>query len=426
MHDQKGQKQSRILILLGIGMVVGVSIVTLFPIERLIQSSVALAADRSQKEGKPGSLGVFEDFAQGQAFLNEQKYEKAIKAFNQAESNGVTLYELYLFRGAAYHEIGQFQNAKRDAEKAIELQPARMLGYELLAGVAVSSSSLEDAIKILTNALTKVEGIEKAQLMKTRGRFLLNGERQKDAIRDLTHAIDMGDTSAATYYLRGDAHKELGRYELAIQDYSEALAIQPTHHSSLRSRGWTYGCIGEYEKGLSDLNQLLASSPEDLWARQRRGWVRLELDDKQGALADLSYALAAGSKNPWTFLNAAAAYSLQENMAKALEVNAQGLALKDPEAEYMLQFQRGLLLLISGQGGEAEKFYKKAELSALKSHDPLELQEAIADLKEEMHLHSHIASIAEPILKELEHTLAKTKAPHKPRPNQCQRLKKRK
>ena len=37
----------------------------------------------------------------------------------------MTLYELFVFRGTAYHELRQFQNAKRDAEKAIELQPTR-------------------------------------------------------------------------------------------------------------------------------------------------------------------------------------------------------------------------------------------------------------------------------------------------------------
>lgn len=421
MHDRKWQEQYKTVMLTAVGMVVYFVVGELASSNQPVKLSAAMAAD--------GSLGThsvesdpLEYFKQGQAYSNERKYEQAIDAFNQAELRGARIYELFVFRGYAYHEIRQFQNAKRDAEKAIMFQPAKMLGYELLAGVELAISSFDDAIKILTNGLTKVEGIEKAKLIKARGRFFLNRGRQEDAIRDLTRAMQMGDDSAVTYYLRGDAYSELAQYEQALRDYSEALTVQPTHDASRRSRGWVYGCIGEHAKSLADLDQLITRSPEDLLARRMRGWVRLGSGDRQGALADLSYALASGSKDPWTFLNAAAAYSLQENMAKALEVNAQGLILNDPDSEYALQFQRGLLLLITGHDTEARTFYKKAGASALKKQDPLELKEAMADLRKELYVHPHMASSAEPILQELERVLAKTKVPHKPRRNQCQQL----
>lgn len=149
------------------------------------------------------------------------------------------------------------------------------------------------------------------------------------------------------------------------------------------------------------------------------------MGDKEGGLADLRYALEAGSQDPWTFLTAAGAYFVHGNTAKALAVNGQGLALKDPDSEHVFQFQRGILLLDSGRGEEAAKFIKKAATSALKKQDLLTLQEAIADLKQEMQYRPHLASVADPILKELERTLAETKAAHKPRMNQCQRLIKR-
>ena len=133
MRDLDRQKQSRTVIIAVIGMAVGLSVVDLLS-DRQLMSSVTLAADRSHREESLVSDSV-EDFKQGQVYLNQKKYEQSIEAFNKAESKGLTLYELFVFRGTAYHELRQFQNAKRDAEKAIELQPTRMLGYELLAGV---------------------------------------------------------------------------------------------------------------------------------------------------------------------------------------------------------------------------------------------------------------------------------------------------
>lgn len=423
MRDLDRQKQSRTVIIAVIGMAVGLSVVDLLS-DRQLMSSVTLAADRSHREESLVSDSV-EDFKQGQVYLNQKKYEQSIEAFNKAESKGLTLYELFVFRGTAYHELRQFQNAKRDAEKAIELQPTRMLGYELLAGVHYAMGHADETINVATNGLAKVEGIEKAKLQRERGILLLMLGRTEDSIKDFIRAEELGETSELLYYNRGRAYSELGRYDLALQDFSKAHTIAPEYDKALRARGWVYDCVGELEKSLADFNQLLAKAPKDLLTRRLRGWVRIRIGDKEGALADLRYALEAGSRDPWTFLNAAAAYSLHENMAKALEVNGQGLALKDPDSEYVFQFQRGLFLLLSGHGKEAEKFYKKAATLALKKQDLLALQEAIADLKQEIQYRPHLASVADPILKELERTLATTKAPHKPRMNQCQRLIKR-
>jgi tetratricopeptide (TPR) repeat protein len=419
-----GQMQSNTLIIVISGITVCSSAFGAPNSDRHTVPLAAEAVERPQGAGYPESE-AFEDFKQGQAYANQKKYEKAIEAFNKAESKGLKLYELFVFRGFAYHENKQYQKAKRDAEQAIELEPARMLAYELQAGVHYAMGNSAEAIKEFTNGLTKVAGAERAKLQKARGIFLLKLGRREDAVSDLSHAVTLGDASAALYHYRGRAYSELGRYELAIQDYSEALKIEPGHDRSLRDRGWVYGCIGEFEKSVVDFNQLLEKSPKDVLTHGMRGYVRLEAGDRKGGLADLVYALEHGSKDPWTFLNAANAYYHHENMTKALEVNGHGLAIRDADIEYVLQFQRGLFLLVTGQNNEAAKFYKKAETGAFKKPDPLELQEAIADLNEAMHFHPQIADAAHAILKGLESTLSQTKAPSELRSSQCQRLRNR-
>jgi tetratricopeptide (TPR) repeat protein len=417
------QMQFKALIMIILGIAVCSSVFGASNSDRRTVPSAAEAA-RSQGGGYPKSDG-FEEFKQGQAYGNQQQYEKAIEAFNKAESKGLKLYELFVFRGYAYHETKQYQKAISDASKAIELEAARMLAYELRAGVHYTMGNADEAIKELTNGLTKVEGAEKAKLQKARGITFLMLGRREDAISDLSQAIALGHASAVLYYNRGRAYKELGRYELALQDFSEALKLEPGHNRSLGDRGWVYACIGELEKGVEDLNQLLAKSSEDVLAHGMRGWVRLEIGDVEGGLADLVYALEHGSNDPMVFLNAASAYYLKDNMTKALKVNGQGLAIKDSDRESVLQFQRGIFLLVSGQKKEAARFYKKAKTAAFKRSERIEMQEAIADLKEAIQLHPHIADAAVAILKELEKTLSQTQASRQPRPEQCQRLRSR-
>jgi tetratricopeptide (TPR) repeat protein len=428
MPNRGSQIQSRVVVITIAGMAAYLSVVDLCNWNRHFMSSVALAADRSEGSRSPES-DPFEDFKQGQAFANQEKYEKAIEAFNSAQKKGLTLYELFVFRGFAYHESKQLQNAKTDAEKAIKLQPTRMLGYELLAGVHYAMGQAEETIKVATNGLAKVNGIEKAKLHKARGILFLKLGRREEAIRDLTQAAKLGHAPAVLYHSRGRAYSELGQYERALQDYAKALTMAPDDNKTLQDRGWIYSCVGEFDKALADFDHILAMDQEDVLAHRMRGWTRLDSGDVEGALADLNYAVAHGSQDLWTFLGAADGYYLQGNMTKALEVNEQGLALtnadKDADARYRLQFQRGLFLLVRGREEEAMRFYKEAEAAAIKQPDPLTLKEAIADIREAIQVHPQIAKAADSLLKELERALAETKAPHKPRPNQCQRLKKR-
>lgn len=381
-------------------------------------------AVRVQSGGKSSPDG-FEEFKQGQAHGNRGEFEKAIEAFNLAQSKGLTLYELFVFRGFAYHETKDYQRAKNDAERAIALQPGKALGYELQAGVHYALGDAEGAIKALTEGIKRAQGEDKAKLHKARGMLSLKLGRQEDAISDLSRAAALGQETALLYYNRGRAYTELGRYEPAIQDFSKALTIDPGHDRSLRDRGWVYGCIGQFEKGVEDFNKLLVKSPGNVLAYAMRGWARLEAGDVDGGLGDLVYAVEHGDKNPLTFANAASAYYLKGDVKKALEMNGQGLALKDLESASALQFQRGLLLLVSGQEKDAQELYRKAKTGALKRSERIQLQEAIADLKEAIKFHPHIAASAESILEGLHNALGKTSESRGAASKQCQQLRSR-
>ncbi|MBX3300851.1 MAG: tetratricopeptide repeat protein [Nitrospira sp.] len=428
MLNRRRQMQFRVVIITIVGIAAWLPSGDLSNRARPFMSSVALAGDRSYGMQSTKS-DAFADFKQGQAYANQKQYEKAVEAFTTAEHKGLVLYELFVFRGFAYHELNQLQKAQEDAEKAIALQPTRILGYELLAAVHYAMNHPNDTIEVVTRGLARVEGLEKAKLQKTRGILFLKLGRQEEAIRDLTQAEALGHAPAVLYHSRGRAYSELGQYEFALRDYSESLTIKPSDNLALRDRGWVYGCIGEFDKALTDFDHILAMDQEDVLVHSMRGWTRLNTGDVEGALADLNYAVAHGDQDPWTFLGAADGYYLQGNMTKALEVNEQGLALKnadkDADARYRLQFQRGLFLLVKGREEEALRFYKEAEVAASKQPDPLTLKEAIADIRGAIHVHPQIAKAADSLLKELERTLAETKPPHKPRPNQCQRLSKR-
>lgn len=371
-------------------------------------------------------------FKQGVTYANQKEYEKAIEAFKKAESKDFKPYELFIFRGLAYHQIKKYKEAENDASRAIEMQPANSMGYQLRSTIYESTgnrkratANWEQAIRELSQRIAAVPNGGDGKLYKERGILYLEIGRREEALSDLSHALRLGNAAPLVYYKRGLAYSELGRYREAIQDFSEALQLDHSHNRSLRDRGWVYGCLGEFDKSVQDFDQLISQTPEDVLVHGMRGWVRLEAGDVDGGLSDLAYALEHGDKNPWTYLNIASAYYLKGNIAKAIESNAQGLALNDPQSEGALLFEKGFLLLAAGKGKEAKVSYDRARKLALKNSDRLQLQEAIADLQEPVTFHKEIKGQVRQILRELEKTLSMTKASKELIPTQCQQLRTR-
>lgn len=365
------------------------------------------------------------DFNQGLSYGRHEEYEQAVNAFNKAEAEGFKAFELFLFRGQAYHEIKRYVEAEADASRAVALQPMNGYAYQLRAAIYQSTERWEDAIKDLSTGVTIASKELAAKLYQARGIINLRLARRKEALDDLSQALSLGNATPVVYYKRGRTYTELSRYSEAIQDFSEALKRQQNHYKSRLNRGWVNGCIGEFDKSIHDFDHLLSNTPEDVLVHGLRGWARLESNDVEGGLSDLLYAMEHGDKDPWTYLNIASAYYIKGMMNKAIDANAQGLALNDPSSQAVLHFQKGLLLLVAGRSKEARASYDRARKLAVKNSERLQLQEATADLREAVKFHEEIKGQAKQILKELEKTLSITKVSKGLIPKQCQQLRNR-
>ena len=60
------------------------------------------------------------------------------------------------------------------------------------------------------------------------------------AIQDPKSAIRLDPQLALAYNNRGDAYRDLGRYQKAIQDYNEAIRLDPQLALAYNNRGDAY------------------------------------------------------------------------------------------------------------------------------------------------------------------------------------------
>jgi tetratricopeptide (TPR) repeat protein len=130
---------------------------------------------------------------------------------------------------------GEYQSARLDLNKAIELAP------------------------------------QNPQLFALRGIVYDSLERYERAIQDYNQAIGIDSKDATFYSLRGEAYEKLGRYELAVVNYSQVIQLNPKSSQAYIKRGYAYQVLKDGDKSITDFNQAVALNPQDAEVYHSRG-----------------------------------------------------------------------------------------------------------------------------------------------------------
>ena len=208
-----------------------------------------------------------EHFKKGEESLRFRKYALAIEHFTEA----ITLRdnaEDYSKRGLAYFDCGQYYEAMKDLEKAIELRkdPNHERDfYEYgIACYSVRHSSHNMDIKQLTEAIT-LEG--NADDYSKRGLAYLKHGKHYEAMKDLEKAIKLrkDPNHERDFYLYGRASFEARDfYYYSTEEYRALELNYLTEAITLRGNAEDYSCRGHfyfehenYHKAIEDLEKAI-------------------------------------------------------------------------------------------------------------------------------------------------------------------------
>ena len=113
---------------------------------------------------------------------------------------------------------------------------------------------------------------------------------------------------ASTYYNRGVAYKNEGRYDRAIADYTKAIKLDPKHAYAYHNRGIAYGDKGDYDHAIADYTQAIKLNPNYARAYYNRGIAYGEKGDYDRAIADYDTAIRLNPKYALAYNNRGYAY----------------------------------------------------------------------------------------------------------------------
>jgi|GEM_PF-746239 len=125
-----------------------------------------------------------------------------------------------------------------------------------------------------------------------RGFALKNLGRYEEAIASYDQARQLNPYRCSCWSHRGDALNKLGRYEEAIASYDQALAIQPNYHNAWHHQGIALKNLGHYQKAIANYDKALKIQPDDFLAWFNRGNAYQDLGQQEQARNSYHQAVA--------------------------------------------------------------------------------------------------------------------------------------
>ncbi|XP_063507640.1 tetratricopeptide repeat protein 6 isoform X1 [Pongo pygmaeus] len=166
-----------------------------------------------------------------------------------------TTAEFLTNRGVIHEFMGHKQNAMKDYQDAISLNPKYSLAYFNAGNIYFHHRQFSQASDYFSKAL-KFDPENEYVLM---NRAITNTilKKYEEAKEDFANVIESCPLWAAVYFNRAHFYYCLKQYELAEEDLNKALSLKPNDALVYNFRAKVRGKIGLIEEAMADYNQAL-------------------------------------------------------------------------------------------------------------------------------------------------------------------------
>ncbi len=256
----------------------------------------------------------------GNAFLNLNQTDNAVRCFNEALRLKSDYVEAYNNLGNALKKMGENERAADQYMKAIYLTPDYVPAINNFANLLKDQGRLDEAIIYYRKAVTLKPDLAEAYF--NLGNAFKESDKVDDAIEQYYKALSINPDFADVHNNLGNLLKKKKRYDEAVKHYNKAITLNPGLAEAYTNLGDAYKEQGEYD-------------------------VAVELCQK---------ALLVKSDFDWAYVNIGNIFLDQGNFSGAIKQYRKAIDLRPdfPDAH----FNKGLVLLMRGELEEGWKEYE--------------------------------------------------------------------
>src|SRR5574340_959469 len=197
----------------------------------------------------------------GDARQAERDFDKAIKLDPEYGP-------AYYGRGSVKHLKKDFEGEMQDARHGLLLDRRNAgIYYRRIAAAYHSLGQYQEAIRAYNQAI-KWHGGKDEETLYNRGLCHMELEEYTEALADFGRSLELAPEWGQAYRARGNTFLMLGESRKAIEDCDKAIHLQPELLVSYLTRGLAYKAEGEKEQARRDF-EYVASTSSDRKMRAR-------------------------------------------------------------------------------------------------------------------------------------------------------------
>jgi tetratricopeptide (TPR) repeat protein len=284
-------------------------------------------------------------------------YEKGISL---EKNDPISAAFCYSNRAAAYSKLGKNNDATRDYNKAIELDPNNALRYQI-------RGFFNEQIQDYNNALIDYsKAIELAPLdpdnFYYRGWLYYSYLNNKDkALYDFEQAVKIDSTYVDAIVSIGSIYQEQGNLDDALIQFEKGIKFSFKDSVNLADcksyRAYVYAEQGKFTLASKDFNESVNLDPSDATRYYDRGqFYENYLNDLNLALKDYSKAIELNAEEAYYYLARSIVFYQTSDVKSQMKDLDQAIKLDPEKQDY--RCERALFI---GVNGEIEKAIKEID-----------------------------------------------------------------
>jgi len=243
------------------------------------EPTVGTVTEAVEESGGAGSERVEQLLESGQAYLEAGEYAEAVRDLEAAVDEAPDNSDAHFLLGQAYNQSGQLSKAADEFRRVLELDPESAAAHHNLG---VTFYQLED----LSSALDKFETALELdpddpdthyQLGATYLTLALSGSEPSAAVDpellqqargEFEAALALRENMPEALIGLGNIYLQQGDYDAAIQTLSQVIEVVPDSREAYYALGGAYAQSGDIDKACETYNEFLSLEPPAAWRTQ--------------------------------------------------------------------------------------------------------------------------------------------------------------
>lgn len=206
--------------------------------------------------------------------------------------------QLHLERGQRHFDLGRFDAALQDFDRALEINDGHAEAHFWRGMVLGRMGRVDDSIVALDTYIGR-NPMSSLAYTKRGVRHIWNGDLQR-AERDLKQAIALDPNNAEAHDDLGVVYAQREAYQPALEHFQKTVSIDPSYQKGHHNRAMVLYLTGQLEPALQAANESQRLAPNDRGTVLLKGQILKAMGREQQAQALFDRAQFMSEDKDWT------------------------------------------------------------------------------------------------------------------------------